>query len=122
MNPQTAKAAIDLMVFFIALSSIAYVLQEPVRGQVTPEPFAARRLVGRRSHREKLRALDIAPLRVRDLVAGSAAARRARRRLAEAARAAAARHPGRALAHRFPPGIFGARDISQMLVGRGELG
>ncbi len=56
-----ASAAVDFTVFLIGFSSIAYVLQEPVRRQFVTEPLAARRLVGRRGHGEELHALDIAP-------------------------------------------------------------
>src|SRR5258706_12133458 len=110
--------------FFIVSSSIAYVLQKPLGGQVASEALAPCRFVGRCGHREKLRALDIAPLRIRDLVPRKAGADPALDHVAEADVAALARHLGRALAHpiRFPPGILRARDVAQILVGRGELG
>jgi len=43
---------------------VSYVLQEPIGGKVASEPLAARRLVGRSGHGEKLRALDISTLRI----------------------------------------------------------
>src|SRR5258708_35098971 len=104
------------MIFFIVSSSIAYVLQKPIGGQIASEPFATRRFVGRGSHREKLRALDIAPLRIRDLLPRAAAADLALDHVAEADVAALARHLRRAAAHRSPPGILRARDVTQILV------
>src|SRR5436853_117995 len=108
MNPQIAKATIDLMAFSIACSSIAYVLQKPVGGQIAPQPLAPRRFVGGGGHREELDALDIAALRVGDLVSRSAAADPAAHHVAEAHVAVLARHLGRAAAHtiRFPAGIL----------------
>src|SRR5260221_9709536 len=108
------------MIFFIVSSSIAYVLQKPVGGQLASEPLAPRGFVGRCSHREKLRALDIAPLRIRELVPRSAAAGPAPDHVAEAD--VAARHLRRAPARLFPPRILRARDVAQILVCRGELG
>src|SRR5206468_3215715 len=101
-----------------------YVLQEPVRRQIAPEPLAPRRLVGRGGDREKLGALDIAPLRKRDLVPGGAAADPAARHFGEADVFALARHLRRASAHpvRSPPRILRPRHVSQVLVGGGELG
>src|SRR6266850_5913975 len=95
--------------------SIAYVLQKPVRRQLAPEAFAARRLVGRCGDREKLSSLDIAALRVGDLAARGAAAHLAARHVGEADVPAPARQ--RAPAHRVraPAGILRARDVSQVL-------
>src|SRR5438552_3110789 len=78
---------------------VSYVLQKPVRGEVAPEAFAPRRLVGRGGHGEKLRALDISTLRISDLLARGAAVLPSRRHVAEAHVAAAPDHLGRALAH-----------------------
>src|SRR2546428_6209923 len=110
------------MVFLIGFSSIAYVLQEPVRRQFAPQPLAARRLVGRRGHGEELHALDVAALRVRDLFPRGAAANPAADHVAETEVVAAPRDLGcAALAMRSPAGILRARDVSQPLVGGAEL-
>src|SRR5712691_2393003 len=102
--------------------SIAYVLQEPIRWEVAPEPLAARRLVGHGGHGEKLRALDVAALRIRDLVPRAAAGDLAADHVAETDLDALSCRPRRA-AHpaRLPAGILRAREVSQNLVGRGEL-
>src|SRR6266568_3559809 len=119
-----ASAAVDFMVFLIGFSSIAYVLQEPVRRQFAPQPLAARRLVGHGGHGEKLHTLDIAALRIRDLFARAAAANLAADHVAETDVVAMPRDLGcaAALAVRFPAGILRAGNVSQPLVGRAELG
>src|SRR6266568_1794001 len=119
-----ASAAVDFMVFLIGFSSIAYVLQEPVRRQFAPQPLAARRLVGHGGHGEKLHTLDIAALRIRDLFARAAAANLAGDHVGETDVVAMPRDLGcaAALAVRFPAGILRAGNVSQPLVGRAELG
>src|ERR1044072_8168315 len=109
-----------ISLYFSCVShSISYVLQEPVRRQLAPETFATRRLVGRGGHRKELCALDVAALRVGDLVARSPAAHPAVRHIGEADVAARARHLRRAPAHpvRSPAGILRAREVSQILLG-----
>src|SRR2546426_601674 len=111
------------MVFFIGFSSIAYVLQEPVGGQIAPEPLAPRRLVGRGGHGEELHALDIAALRIRDVLPRRPAAGFAADHVAETDIVAHSGHLRRAAALPLlsPAGILRAGDVSQPLVGRAEL-
>src|SRR2546430_13114601 len=103
---------------------VSYVRQEPIGGKVASEPLAARSLVSRRGDREKLGALDIAALRIGDLLARGAAALPSRRHVAEAHVAAAPGHLGRALAHamRSPARVLRPREVPQILVRSRELG
>src|SRR6266851_3501783 len=118
-----ASVAVDFMVFLIGFSSIAYVLQEPVRRQFAPEPLAPRRLVGRGCHGEKLHALDIAPFRIRDLVSRRAAANLAGDHVAETDVLTSPGYLRRAAALPLlsPAGILRTGNVSQPLVGRAEL-
>src|SRR5258706_2386168 len=103
--------------------SIAYVLQEPVGGQVASQAFAARGLVSHGGHGEKLRALDVAALRVGDLLRRKAAALPAGDDVAETHVVAVAGHARRAPAHPVlaPSRVLRAREVTDVFVGRGKL-
>src|ERR1043165_9661529 len=110
-----AKAPNHAPIVFMPVSPlISNVLQEPLRWQLPPQPFAARRLVHDGRHREELRALDVAPLRVRHLVTRSARLLASIDHLRVAHVAARARDGGRALpaAHFLPPRVVGPRDVA----------
>src|SRR5439155_24529800 len=65
------------------LGSIANILQEPLGWNLAATPGAARRLVDLAGNRVELGALQVAPLRIRDLIVRSAAAHPALRQVGE---------------------------------------